>query len=128
MNSTKKINAVFINCIDEDDVLMLAIGDDKQDPKNFFIISRFDEEGLSVDECIGFQNENTSFEIPSAIESIELSKSELIITLNDDAAEKSGTKKIQSTFNHLTDPAVIEDFLHVIFADASTEFIINLGE
>lgn len=125
MNSTKKIDAVCVNCSDEDDVLTLAVGDDKSDPKNFLIIGRFDEDDLSVDECIGFQNESTQYEIPSAIEYVELNDKELVITVNDMASDKAGAKSFHAIFNTTIDKAKIKQYLHDIFKDSSTKLTIR---
>ncbi|MEN5018617.1 hypothetical protein ABEH87_19985 [Erwinia sp. Eh17-17] len=125
MNYTKKFNAVCIECIDEDDVLTLAVGDDKHCPENFFIISKFDEENLSTDDCIGFQSESTPFEIPSAIESVELSCRDLVITLNDDAAKIAGFKKTQALLNQAEDINKIKEYLQAIFEDSRAQCILK---
>lgn len=123
MNFTKKINAVCIECIDEDDVLTLAVGDDKHNPKNFVIISKFEEENLSADECIGFQSESTPCEIPSAIENIECSGSELVIVLTDEAAKITGFKNIQALLNSATDLNILKKYLHAIFDNSRIQII-----
>lgn len=123
MNITKKFNAVCIEGIDEDDVLTLAVGDDKHNPKNFVIISKFEEENLSADECIGFQSESTPYEIPSAIENIECSSSELVIALTDEAEKIAGFKKIQALLNSSTDLNILKKYLHAIFDDSRIPLI-----
>lgn len=125
MNTTKKIDAVCVNCIDEDDVLTLAFGDDKSDPKNFVIIGRFDEDSLSVDECIGFQNESTQYEIPAAIEYVELNDVELVITVNDKASGEAGAKNFQAIFKSPIDKVKVSQYLRDIFKNSSTRLIIN---
>jgi len=74
MPSIKKFQALCINCSTEDDVLAIAVGDDAQEPINYFIIGRFDEDNLSVDGCIGFQTESTDYELTGVIDSILLTK------------------------------------------------------
>ncbi len=125
MNSTKKIEAVCVNCIDEDDVLTLAVGDDKSDPKNFLIIGRFDEDSLSVDECIGFQNESTKYEIASAIEYVELNDVELVITVNDKASSEAGAKNFHAIFKHPIDKFKVSQYLRDTFKNSSTRVIIK---
>ena len=82
MNSINKFRAIIINCTDEDDVLTVGIGDDENDPDNFIIIGRFDEDDLPVDECIGFQSDTTDYEISDAVTSVTLTPGELKIVLN----------------------------------------------
>ncbi|WP_205955473.1 hypothetical protein [Pantoea stewartii] len=125
MISTKKIDAICVNCSDEDDVLTLAVGDDNSDPKKFFIIGRFDEDNLSVDECIGFQNESTQYEIPSAIEYVELNDKALVVTINDMASNEAGAKSFHAIFKTTIDKTKINQFLHAIFKDSSTKLNIN---
>jgi len=125
MISTNKIDAICVNCSDEDDVLTLAVGDDNGDPKNFFIIGRFDEDNLSVDECIGFQNESTQYEIPSAIEYVELNDKALVVTVNDMASNEAGAKSFHAIFKTTIDKTKINQFLHAIFKDSSTKLNIN---
>lgn len=125
MSSIKKIDAVCVTCSDEDDVLTLAVGDDKRDPKKFLIIGRFDEDNLSVDECIGFQNESTKYEIPSAIEYVELNETELVVTVNDMASDEACAKSFHAIFNTLVDKAKVRQYLHNIFKDSSTKLTIK---
>ena len=78
MKSIKKFSAIRINCTDEDDVLTIGVGDDENDPDNFFFISRFDEDDIPVDEYIGFLSATTDYEIADAIESATLTIGELV--------------------------------------------------
>ena len=90
MSIIKNLVATCIKCAEENDVLTIGIGDDSHDPKKFIIIGRFDEDELSVNECIGFQSESTEYELTDSIRSVQLTADKLVIVLNDDAAKKIG--------------------------------------
>lgn len=125
MNMTKKIDAICISCTNEDDVLTVAVGDDYNDPKNYFIIGRFDEDDLTVDECIGFQSDSTEYEIADAIEKVELDDENLIVYLNDNAALKAGAKQYLVVLKNAKEINNLKHFLKKIFEDSSIDIIIK---
>lgn len=98
MSIIKNLVATCINCAEENDVLTIGIGDDSHDPKKFIIIGRFDEDELSVNECIGFQSESTEYELTDSIRSVQLTDDKLVIVLNDDAAKKLASANITWSF------------------------------
>lgn len=58
-----------IECYEENDVLIVALGDGGADPVNYVIITRLDDEdNSSVDSCIGLQASGASYEVAGAIE------------------------------------------------------------
>ena len=60
--------ASSIECYEEDDVLIVAIGDGSADPANYVIMTRLeDEDNSSVDDCIGLQTSEASHEVAGAI-------------------------------------------------------------
>ena len=62
-----------IECYEENDVLVVAIGDGGADPVNYVIITRLDDEdNLSVDDGIGLQVSGLSYEVAGAIKKIVL--------------------------------------------------------
>ncbi|WP_130626538.1 Imm10 family immunity protein [Enterobacter sp. A8] len=93
MSIIKNLVATCINCAEENDVLTIGIGDDSHDPKNFIIIGRFDEDELSVNECICFQSESTEYELTDSIRSVQLIEDKLVIVLNEDAVKMIGIRE-----------------------------------
>jgi hypothetical protein len=93
MVEIKAFNAVCANVANEDEVLTLGVGDDAHDPQHFFIIGRFDEDELAIDECIGFQSDDTAYELAAAIEAVTLSVDTLTIRLNEAAAQQAGYRE-----------------------------------
>lgn len=68
--------ASSIECYEENDVLIVAIGDGGADPLNYVIITRLDEEDdSSIDDCIGLQTSETGYEVAGAIKKIVLNDS-----------------------------------------------------
>lgn len=115
MSKIKKFNAVCVNCYEEDDVLIIGVGDDTHDPKNFVIIGRFDEDETPVNQCIGFQSDTTDYEIADAIKSVHLSVKELVIVLNDDAAKEVGIKEYHVTISTEKDTTLLKQYLGDVF-------------
>ena len=65
--------ASSIECYEENDVLVVAIGEGGVDPVNYLIITRLDDEdNLSVDDGIGFQVSGVTYEMAGAIKKISL--------------------------------------------------------
>lgn len=115
MNKIKEFTAVCVNCYEEDDVLTIGVGDDAHDPRNFIIIGRFDEDELPVNECIGFQSEATEYEIANAIQSIQIRNNELVIVLNDDAANKAGVREYHADISTAKDTDLLTQYLREVF-------------
>lgn len=115
MIKIREFNAVCVNCYEEDDVLTIGIGDDAHEPKNFIIIGRFDEDELPVNECIGFQSDTTEYEIANAIQSVQLGIDELVIVLNDDAANKTNVKEYHMVISTAKDIELLKKYLQDVF-------------
>ncbi|MCU5775254.1 Imm10 family immunity protein [Erwiniaceae bacterium BAC15a-03b] len=115
MSNTKKFTAKCVNCTNEDDVLTIGVGDDDQDPKNFFMIGRFDEDDLSVDECIGFQTEATNFEVAGSIESVVLTADKLSVTINSKGEAEAGNKEFEALLPEKYDLTKLKIYLTEIF-------------
>lgn len=115
MNKIKEFTAVCVNCYEEDDVLTIGVGDDAHDPRNFIIIGRFDEDELPVNECIGFQSEATEYEIANAIQSIQIRNNELMIVLNDDAANKADVREYHADISKVKDTDLLTQYLREVF-------------
>lgn len=115
MNKIIEFTAACVNCYKEDDVLIIGAGDDEHEPKNFVIIGRFDEDELSVNECIGFQSEATECEIADAIQSVQLRTNELEIVLNDSAANNLGVKEYHAAISTVKDAELLKQYLREIF-------------
>ena len=115
MVEIKELKASCINCYEEDDVLTIGVGDDANDPKNFIIIGRFDEDELPVNECIGFQSDATEYEIADAIQSVQLDTDKLVIVLNDAAANKVGVREYHAVISKIKDAALLTQYLQKVF-------------
>lgn len=115
MSIIKNLVATCINCAEENDVLTIGIGDDSNDPKNFIIIGRFDEDELPVNECIGFQSESTEYELTDSIRSVQLTDDKLVIVLNDDAAKKIGISEYHVVIPAAKDSKSLGKYLREMF-------------
>lgn len=118
MSKTAHFKAECISCTDENDVLTIGVADDKYEPKKFFIIGRFDEDDLSVDECIGFQTESTEYELPASIESVTLSDEHFTVCIKDEMTDKAGAKIFKAILSTDLDREELEEFLEWMFEDS----------
>jgi len=91
--------ASSIECYEENDVLIVAIGDSGADPINYIIITRLDDEDNSnVDDGIGLQVSGASHEVTAAIKKIALEECHLRV-------------EVKPMFiNHFGGPAIIVQF------------------
>lgn len=116
MIGIKTFNAVCANVADEDEVLTLGVGDDAHDPDHFFIIGRFDEDDLAIDECIGFQSDDTAYELAAAIEAVTLSVDTLTIRLNEAAAQQAGYREYCAKISAVQNSGELQAALLTLFS------------
>ncbi|HID3221815.1 TPA: hypothetical protein ACXGFD_002891 [Enterobacter cloacae] len=115
MSNVKSLIAACINCYEENDVLIIGIGDDTHDPKNFIIIGRFDEDELPVNECIGFHSESTEYELTDSIRSVQLTEDKLVIVLNEDAVKMIDIREYQVVIPAAKDSKSLGKYLMEVF-------------
>lgn len=115
MSNVKILIAACINCYEENDVLIIGIGDDTHDPKNFIIIGRFDEDELPVNECIGFHSESTEYELTDSIRSVQLTEDKLVIVLNEDAVKMIDIREYQVVIPAAKDSKSLGKYLMEVF-------------
>jgi len=89
-----------IECYEENDVLVVAIGDGGADPVNYVIITRLDDEdNLSVDDGIGLQVSGLSYEVAGAIKKIVLAESGLRVEIKPEFIKDFGGSAVLVKFN-----------------------------
>ncbi|WP_052821554.1 hypothetical protein [Pseudomonas syringae group genomosp. 3] len=67
----RSFTASTIKCYEEDDVLVIALSDNAENPANYIIITRLDnEDNTTVNDGIGLQTDQAEYEIPDAIEKV----------------------------------------------------------
>ncbi|MGE9553171.1 hypothetical protein ACQPT2_18665 [Erwinia amylovora] len=125
MSNEKKFVGTCVSCTDEDDVLTIGVGDDDSDPENFFIIGRFDEDDLSVDECIGFQSDATEYEIAGAVASVTLDKNVITVSLHQHAADKTGISQYSADISSTENLTELKEYLRDIFDGSKANLVIR---
>lgn len=123
MEIIKKFNATFVNFTDEDDVLTIGVADDAKDPDNFIIIGRYDEDDLSVNQCIGLQTDSTPYEVSDALEEVILDNTKLILKIKDDAVNKIGAKTIETVFSKQVDTHKLKYSLKLMLEGSDIKII-----
>lgn len=116
MHTSKILPRAYASCLDEDDVLTVAVGDDPYAPESYFIIARLDEDDRCVDQCIGFQNEVTEYELAAAIQAVQLDSGSLSITLNEEASRRAGARRFRAELAPSTELPQLRAHLQAIFS------------
>ncbi|WP_325948060.1 hypothetical protein [Pseudomonas putida] len=92
--------ASSIECYEENDVLVVAIGEGGVDPVNYLIMTRLDDEdNLSVDDGIGLQVSGATYEMSGAIKKLVLEESGLRVEVKPPFIDSLGGSSILVKFD-----------------------------
>jgi hypothetical protein len=126
----KKFLASAIKCYEEDEVFTVALGDDAEDPNNFLIITRLDDEdNASVDDGIGLLTDQAKYEKSGVITKVFLGLNRLEVVVKPEFTEFFGGSSIVAEFlpndnglsiNYLS----LKKALHNIFSGSKVDFIV----
>lgn len=121
--------ASSIECYEEDDVLIVAIGDSGADPVNYVIMTRLDDEdNSSVDGGIGLQVSGASYEMAAAIKKIVLEKSGLRVEVKPQFINHFGGSTIRAKFDGVLDLGekvpCLRKALQRLFSGSAVELVI----
>lgn len=122
--------ASSIECYEEDDVLIVAIGDGSADPANYVIMTRLeDEDNSSVDDCIGLQTSEASHEVAGAIKKIALEKSGLRVEVKPEFIKHFGGSSIFARFDSVIFESAgkassLRKALQVLFNGSAVELVV----
>ncbi|MDS1774093.1 hypothetical protein QX226_22555 [Vibrio vulnificus] len=118
--------ASIIECYTENDVLIIGVGDDKFDPENYIVVSRFDDG--DVDDSIGIQTHLSEIEVPNAIMKVCLRKNKVVFFIKESKIQKVQVSKIEIDFTDESkvDISSLEKYIHDIFVHSSTVVDIDL--
>ncbi|RMS65585.1 hypothetical protein [Pseudomonas syringae] len=126
----KKFFASTIKCYEEDEVLVIALGDDQVAPSNFMIITRLDDEdNATVNDGIGFQTDQAEYEMHDAIEKVILRPDSLEVVVKSEFAGFFGGLSIlaeipQESHDSSGKVCILKDALQNIFSGAQVELIV----
>ncbi|MCD5989843.1 hypothetical protein KDX30_18270 [Pseudomonas sp. CDFA 553] len=126
----KKFVASTIKCYEEDGVLIVALGDDPENPANFIIITRLDDEdNATVNDGIGFQTHQSEYEISNAIAKVSLHSDSLEVTVKPEFIDFFGSSSFlaeipQGSNDSSTQFSALKDALQTIFNGAEVELVI----
>ena len=126
----KKFVASTIKCYEENGVLIVALGDDPENPANFIIITRLDDEdNATVNDGIGFQTHQSEYEISNAIAKVSLHSDSLEVLVKPEFIDFLGdsifvAKIPPDSTNSSTQFSALKDALQTIFSDAQVELVI----
>lgn len=126
----KKFVASTIKCYEENGVLIVALGDDPENPANFIIITRLDDEdNATVNDGIGFQTHEAEYEMPDAIAKFSLHSDSLEVTVKPEFIDFFGSSSFvaeipQGSNDSSTQFSALKDALQTIFSGAQVELVI----
>lgn len=126
----KKFVASTIKCYEEDGVLIIALGDDPENPANFMMITRLDDEdNATVNDGIGFQTHEADYEMPDAIAKVSLRSDSLEVLVKPEYIDFFGDSTFVAEIppdstNSLTQFSALKDELQTIFSGAQVELVI----
>ena len=126
----KKFVASTIKCYEEDGVLIVALGDAPENPANFMMITRLDDEdNATVNDGIGFQTHEAEYEIPDAIAKVSLHSDSLEVTVKPEFIDFFGSSSFvaeipQGSNDSSTQLSALKDALQTIFNGAEVELVI----
>ncbi|WP_109513234.1 hypothetical protein [Pseudomonas ovata] len=123
----KRFFASTIKCYEEDNVLVVALGDDAQAPANFMIITRLDDDDhASVEEGIGFHTDQAEYERSDAIEKVVLCPASLEVVVKPEFVEFFGGSRFLAELPRGSDAvpeqvAVLKSALQTVFSGTRVE-------
>ncbi len=126
----KRFVASTLRCYEEDDVLVVALGDDAQAPANFIIITRLDDDDhASVEEGIGFHTDQAEYERSDAIEKVIFSPDSLEVVVKPEYAEFFGDSRFLAELPQGNDAvpeqvAALKSALQTLFSGSRVELVI----
>lgn len=127
MNHEVSFTATTCSCYTEDDVLVIALGDDPVSPDNYLIMGRFDDG--DADESIGLQFHFSAYEVACAIENLSLSRNTLAITVKADKVKFVGCHRATVSFaDGVVDIEELSDYLKELVEGSNIELALLLAE
>lgn len=126
----KKFVASTIKCYEEDGVLIVALGDDPENPANFMIITRLDDEdNATVNDGIGFQTHEAEYEMSNAIAKVSLRSDSLEVVVKPKFTDFFGDSCFvaeipKESNDSSTQFSALKDALQTIFNGAEVELVI----
>jgi hypothetical protein len=120
--------ANIVQCYVENDVITIGFGDHNDAPRNYTIITRFDDDEenyLKGEGPIGIQTNLSIEEYSSAISSVCLNKNTISIKINQNVVDNIGVNKIEIEFDSSAiDVGNLIKYLHLIFDDSHVKLTI----
>ncbi len=126
----KKLVASTIKCYEEDGVLIVALGDNPENPANFMIITRLDDENnATVNDGIGFQTHEAEYEMSNAIAKVSLRSDSLEVVVKPEFTDFFGGSSFvaeipKGSNDSSTQFSELKDALQTIFSGAQIELVI----
>ncbi|EMI5493053.1 hypothetical protein REJ26_004245 [Providencia stuartii] len=120
MNNQIIFKASIANCYTENDVVIIGIGDDPITPKNYLIISRFDDG--DIDDSIGIQTHLSEREYSNIIDKVILGRGTLKVKIKPNKIKDIGFSSISVfLYNDKIDHITFKEYINNIFHKSSVK-------
>ncbi|MGG4606745.1 hypothetical protein [Providencia sp. Me31A] len=120
MNNQIIFKASIANCYTENDVVIIGIGDDPITPKNYLIISRFDDG--DIDDSIGIQTHLSEREYSNIIDKVILGRDTLKVNIKPNKIKDIGFSSISAfLYNDKIDHITLKEYISNIFHKSSVK-------
>lgn len=126
----KRFLASTIKCYEEDSVLVIALSDTPQGLANFMMMTRLDDDdNATVDEGVGFQTDQSEYEMPAAIEKVILRPESLEVVVKPEFSGFFGGSRVlaeipQGRADSAEQVGVLKDALQHMFRETQVELVI----
>ncbi|PFH20314.1 MULTISPECIES: hypothetical protein [Burkholderia] len=118
-----KFSASVVSCYMEGEASVIGIGDDKNFPENYIIITRFDDGG--VDESIGVSTNRSDGEVSGSVMAVSLNKYFFDVFIRPDREADIGASHILVDLSSAEfDFHIFSDYLCNIFLGSSAKLVI----
>lgn len=117
--------ANFVNCYTENNVSVIGVGDDPNEPEHYIIISQFIEEDEDINNSIDLEGHFFNGVICGAIKYIGLKRNNLLIRLCEN--KSIGIDKIEISLNISTKKLKsLVEYINKIFSQSNIEIELEL--
>ena len=125
MSDIHRFEATYVSCFSENDVDIIGIGDDDQNPHHFIILMQQHEEGISPEQSTELQTEDTNQAVTDAVQAIHMTRQSFRLTLSSALQAQLGYGVIEAMLPERCERQLLSEYLHLCFDKTSITLSIN---
>ena len=125
MQDIHRFEATSVSCFSENNVDIIGLSDDDQDPDHFAVLMQLREDGRSASQCTELQTEDTERPVADAVHAIQLSRQQISIILASSMQTQLGYGVIEIGLPERRERQLLEQYLHLCFDDTPVSLTIE---